>query len=103
MYLARIAVVGTMLGSIQHLFYRSLDKRYPARDMRTIAKKLLIDQSLCTPVNIVVFLYGLGILENKTWDKMNEEFKNKFLVIFSVSIYSLKPSFFVFIHLILLK
>lgn len=87
MCLARIAVVGTVLGSFQHLFYSSLDKRYPARDMRTIAKKIFIDQSLCTPINIVVFLYGLGILENKTWNKMNEEFKNKFLVIFSVSYY----------------
>lgn len=85
MFIARITLVGSILGSMQYCFYRSLDKQYPARDMRTIAKKILIDQTLCTPINIAVFIYGLGLLENTSWAKMNEEFKHKFLVIFSVS------------------
>lgn len=85
MFIARITVVGSILGSMQYVFYRSLDKRYPGRDMRTIVKKIFIDQTLCTPINIVVFIYGLGILENNPWAKMNEEFKHKCLVIFSVS------------------
>lgn len=84
-YIARFAVVGGILGSMQHLFYWSLDKRYPARDMLTIAKKILIDQTVCTPINIIVFIYGLGILENKTFAQINEEFKEKSLFIFSVS------------------
>lgn len=77
--------MGTVLGSMQHLFYWSLDKRYPARDVYTIAKKILIDQTSCTPIGIAVFIYGLGLLEHKTWVKMNEEFKDKFFVIFLVS------------------
>lgn len=70
---------------MQHLFYRTLDRRYPARDMQTIIKKILIDQSLCTPINIAVFIYGLGVLENKTLAKMNDELREKFVVIFTVS------------------
>jgi len=84
-YIARITAVGIVLGSIQHLFYRALDRRYPARDVQTIAKKIFFDQTLCTPVNIAVFIYGLGILENKTLAKMNDELLEKFIVIFTVS------------------
>jgi len=84
-YVARITSVGIVLGSIQHMFYRALDRRYPARDLQTIVKKIFIDQSICTPINIAVFIYGLGILENKTWTTMNEELKEKFMVIFTVS------------------
>lgn len=83
--LARIAVVGCVLGSMQHMFYQLLDKRYPTRDNLTIFKKIFIDQTVCTPINIAVFIYGLGILENKTFVSMNEEFKNKSLMIFLVS------------------
>ncbi|VVC31596.1 Mpv17/PMP22 [Cinara cedri] len=89
---ARITIVGSVLGSMQYFFYRSLDKRYPAKDMRTIAKKIVIDQTLCTPMNIFVFIYGLGLLENTPWAKMNEEFRHKFLVIFSVDCAVFVPS-----------
>ncbi|CAH1716101.1 unnamed protein product [Aphis gossypii] len=81
---ARIAVIGSILGSVQHIFYRSLDNRYPARDSLTISKKLFIDQTLCTPLIIAVFIYGLGFLENKTLEKINEEFKDKCAMIFLV-------------------
>ncbi|KAF0768895.1 mpv17-like protein 2 [Aphis craccivora] len=81
---ARIAVIGSILGSVQHIFYRSLDKQYPARDPLTISKKLFIDQTLCTPLIIAVFIYGLGFLENKTLDKINKEFKDKCAMIFLV-------------------
>lgn len=81
---ARIAVIGSILGSVQHIFYRSLDKRYPARDPLTISKKLFIDQTLCTPLIIAVFIYGLGFLEHKTLDKINKEFKDKCAMIFLV-------------------
>jgi protein Mpv17 len=77
-------VIGSILGSVQHLFYRSLDNRYPARDAFTIAKKIFIDQTVCTPLNIVVFIYGLGFLEHKTFAEINEEFKDKCAMIFLV-------------------
>jgi len=83
--LARIAVIGSILGSVQHIFYRSLDNRYPARDAFTIAKKILIDQTVCSPLNIAVFIYGLGFLEHKTLTEINEEFKDKCAMIFLVS------------------
>ncbi|XP_025205028.1 mpv17-like protein 2 [Melanaphis sacchari] len=81
---ARIAVIGSILGSVQHIFYRSLDNRYPSRDLLTISKKLFIDQTLCTPLIIALFIYGLGFLEHKTLDKINEEFKDKCAMIFLV-------------------
>ncbi|KAL4150052.1 hypothetical protein QTP88_003896 [Uroleucon formosanum] len=81
----RIAVIGSILGSVQHVFYRSLDNRYPARDAFTIAKKIFIDQTVCTPLNIIVFIYGLGFLEHKTLAEINEEFKDKCAMIFLVS------------------
>uniref|UniRef100_A0A2S2R239 Mpv17-like protein 2 n=1 Tax=Sipha flava TaxID=143950 RepID=A0A2S2R239_9HEMI len=89
---ARIAVVGCILGSIQHFFYQLLDKRYPTRDNLTIFRKILIDQTVCTPINIAIFIYGLGILENKTFANMNEEFKNKSLMIFLVDCAVFVPS-----------
>ncbi|XP_022167028.1 mpv17-like protein 2 isoform X2 [Myzus persicae] len=79
---ARIAVIGSILGSVGHMFYRTLDNRYPARDAFTIAKKIFIDQTVCTPLNIVVFIYGLGLLEHKTLAEINEEFKDKCAMIF---------------------
>lgn len=53
--------------------------------MQIIAKKIFIDQTVCTPINIIVFIYGLGVLENKTLAKINEELKEKFIFIFAVS------------------
>lgn len=85
MRLARIAVVGSVLGSIQHLFYQSLDRRYPARDLRTIALKVAIDQIVCSPVNIAIFIYGLGVMESKTLPEINDEFKEKSAMIYLVS------------------
>ncbi|XP_015379495.1 PREDICTED: mpv17-like protein 2 isoform X3 [Diuraphis noxia] len=81
---ARIAVIGSILGSVQHIFYRSLDNRYPARDGFTISKKIFIDQMVCTPFNIVLFIYGLGFLEHKSLTEINEEFKDKCAMIFLV-------------------
>ncbi|XP_050429275.1 mpv17-like protein 2 [Adelges cooleyi] len=81
---ARIAIVGTILGTAQHFFYHRLDKKYPGQEMKTIAKKIFFDQTLCTPINILIFIYGLGFLDNRTWTKMNEEFKDKFITIFMV-------------------
>ncbi|XP_050532063.1 mpv17-like protein 2 isoform X2 [Daktulosphaira vitifoliae] len=80
----RISIVGTILGTLQHFFYCQLDKQYPGKEMRIIARKIILDQVLCTPVNIFIFIYGLGLLENNTWTEINKELKEKFTTIFLV-------------------
>lgn len=81
--------VGLMLGPPQHYFYKVLDKRFPQTDMRTITKKILLDQSFLSPTSIFIFFYGLGFLERNELSKINEEFKKKFWTVYKVRKFAL--------------
>ncbi|XP_017298248.1 uncharacterized protein LOC103506210 [Diaphorina citri] len=83
------------LGPPQHFFYKYLDKYLPKRSGKSIALKLCLDQAIISPVCIIIFLYGIGILEAKPKDEIKEEVRDKFLVIYTTDCLLWPPCQFV--------
>lgn len=78
-------IVGVMLGSLHHYYYVKLDKILPKTDYSTITKKILYDQLAVSPLTIVCFFYGMGILERKTMQQSTEEVARKFKYVYLVN------------------
>ncbi|XP_039499319.1 mpv17-like protein 2 [Drosophila santomea] len=74
---AHMAISGVTVGVICHYWYKMLDKRMPGRSMRVVAKKIVLDQLICSPIYISAFFVTLGLLERKTKHEVWEEIKEK--------------------------
>ncbi|XP_034671988.1 mpv17-like protein 2 isoform X1 [Drosophila subobscura] len=74
---SHMAISGVTVGIICHYWYKMLDKRMPGRSMRVVAKKIVLDQLICSPVYISVFFVTLGLLEQKDKHEVWEEIKEK--------------------------
>ncbi|KAH8396415.1 hypothetical protein KR222_009944, partial [Zaprionus bogoriensis] len=74
---SHMATSGVAVGIICHYWYQLLDKHLPGRSMRVVAKKIVLDQLICSPVYISAFFITLGILEEKqpheVWDEIKEK------------------------------
>ncbi|XP_034250747.1 mpv17-like protein 2 [Thrips palmi] len=73
----RMSISGMTVGVICHNWYRYLDSRLPGRTLSIVAKKVLIDQVVCSPICIATFFITLGILERATWAETKKEIKDK--------------------------
>lgn len=74
---SHMATSGVTVGIICHYWYLLLDKHLPGRSMRVVAKKIVLDQIICSPVYISAFFITLGILEEKDAQEVWEEIKEK--------------------------
>lgn len=79
-------IVGLGFGPLHHYVYGWLNNVLPKRDMGTITKKILFDQLINSPVCILSFFYGMGLMERKSLADINKETSNKFLEVYIVSI-----------------
>lgn len=78
--------VGFCLGPFQHLFYKFIDEKYPSRNLKSVIKKVIIDQSVCSPVFIAVFFISSALIENEI-NSCLVELKKKFWKIYLVRFY----------------
>lgn len=78
-------VVGLTQGPVQHVFYSWLDQRFVAVNLRNVATKIALDQSIMSPVAIIQFFTAAGILEGQTVAETLAELRAKFLTVFVVS------------------
>lgn len=74
---AHMAISGVTVGIICHFWYKMLDRRMPGRSMRVVAKKIVLDQLICSPIYISAFFVTLGLLERKGKHEVWEEIKEK--------------------------
>ncbi len=54
----RMASMGFVLAPTDHYWYRFLDRRLPKRDVKTVAKKVLLEMTIVGPLEIVIFYLG---------------------------------------------
>ncbi|XP_013417707.1 mpv17-like protein 2 isoform X2 [Lingula anatina] len=78
----RMTVVGFFFGPMAHKYYKYLDWWLPGRDFKTIAKKIMVEQLIMSPMSLVIFFGGMGLLEGQSWDKGVQEFKSKFWTVY---------------------
>lgn len=71
----RICTTGLFIGPMCHYWYILLDRFLPGRTLAMVAKKIVIDQIVFSPVNISVFLVIMGMLESSSKKKIVHELK----------------------------
>lgn len=72
-----MALSGATVGVMCHYWYRILDHRLPGRSLSIVAKKLLLDQFVCSPVVLATFFVTLGLLEQSSLAEMKDEIREK--------------------------
>ncbi|KAH8305051.1 hypothetical protein KR059_003601, partial [Drosophila kikkawai] len=74
----RMFVAGALQGPLHHHVYNWMDRVMPARSMKNIAKKILIDQLVMSPACIFIFFYTICYLEGQNLEDTNKELISKF-------------------------
>lgn len=72
-----VAISGSFIGPFCHFWYMYLDKWFPGRSAKIIAKKLVVDQFVCSPVVIGLYLGITSYMENKTLVEIKKECADK--------------------------
>ena len=88
-------VMGLALGPIGHFWYRFLDGYLPSRSLRSVAKKVVLDQCVAGPFLYVLFFSGAGALEGQSFREITQEIKEKFLTIFLLDLSVWPPAQFI--------
>lgn len=83
-------MVGTVLGTFYHFYYTNLERFIPKVTVKTTAIKILLDQTLVSPVTLFTFYCGMDYLEGKPFEACEAELKEKFLKTFAVSVLLIK-------------
>ncbi|BFF98271.1 mpv17-like protein 2 [Drosophila madeirensis] len=78
----RMGMGGLTVGVVCHYWYQYLDYRYPNRNIRTVMRKILLDQIICSPFYITVFFITMGLLERQSWEEFREEVMEKAVVLY---------------------
>ncbi|XP_055551182.1 mpv17-like protein 2 [Wyeomyia smithii] len=73
-----MSLSGMTVGIFCHNWYNFMDRRYPGRALQTVLKKVLIDQTVASPVVILLFFATLGILRKASLQETINEMKDKF-------------------------
>lgn len=85
LFLEHMFYVGMFQGPLTHVFYKVLDRKFPGTAMKTIAKKILLDQLIASPFCIVLFFVGMNYLNGERFEESRRELRDKFLTVYAVS------------------
>lgn len=71
-------LVGCSLGPMMHYWYGWLDRVYAGHALKTVGKKVLVDQLVASPTMALWYFVGMDVMEGHTLSEAWEEFKDKF-------------------------
>ncbi|XP_021346703.1 mpv17-like protein 2 [Mizuhopecten yessoensis] len=72
-----VAASGLVIGPFCHYWYLFLDKWLPGKTLKIVLKKVMVDQVICSPIYISLFLVTTCMLEKKSWNEIKEETTSK--------------------------
>ena len=87
-----LTLTGLTVGPCFHYWYQTLDKYLPGRSLSTIAKKVLLDQILFSPVCLTLFFTSLGFLDWSSWGDIGKEIFYKGRVIYAAEWFVWPPA-----------
>ncbi|XP_073707711.1 mpv17-like protein [Garra rufa] len=64
-------------GNFNFFWMRFLERRFPGNALRTVLRKLLLDQTVAAPLAISAFYTGVSFMEGR--DEILQDWKDKFL------------------------
>uniref|UniRef100_A0A8C9VHY0 MPV17 mitochondrial inner membrane protein like n=1 Tax=Scleropages formosus TaxID=113540 RepID=A0A8C9VHY0_SCLFO len=64
-------------GNFNYFWQRGLERRFPGKSMGMVLRKLLLDQTIASPVATTVFYTGVSFLEGK--EDVLQDWRDKFL------------------------
>ena len=67
---AKLALIGLTLGPMAHYNYIILDRIFPGRSLAMLAKRILTDMTISTPLYSATYLSILGFVEGSSWKKI---------------------------------
>lgn len=79
----RMGISGLTVGVVCHYWYQYLDYLFPKRTFKVVVVKILLDQFICSPFYIAVFFLTMGLLEDTTWEELQQEIREKALVLYA--------------------
>ncbi|XP_060580992.1 mpv17-like protein 2 [Ruditapes philippinarum] len=78
----RMFTMGFLFGPVSHVWYKILDRYLPGAGLRTVACKILADQTVAGPFFCSAFFMGMSLLEGKSRQEGMEEVKAKFWTVY---------------------
>ncbi|XP_015607859.1 mpv17-like protein 2 [Cephus cinctus] len=90
-----MVTVGLMQGPFHHYFYAVLDRVLPGRNTSSVMKKTFIDQIVASPTCLAIFFFGIGAMEQRKIEDINDEVKLKFVDTWKVDCCFWPPTQFV--------
>ncbi|OQV19220.1 putative Mpv17-like protein 2 [Hypsibius exemplaris] len=89
-----MAAAGASVGIYCHFLYRCLDRVLPGRDVRTLTKKVLLD-NLSAPLQFAIFFGVLSRVEGRSFREYFQELRHKGLHLYLASSCIYAPAQFI--------